>query len=257
MIFYFSGTGNSRWVAEQIGAALGERLCNMARPQQPLPALEEEEAVGFVLPVHGWKPPRLVRRFIDRLPEGLGTRRYAWGVLTCGDDTGCAAQMLERRLLLHGVKPALMASLVMPNTYIGLPFFDVDADSLRAAKLRRAAQRVRELAVAIKEHHTGRAVHRGALPHLKSYLLGPLFEHLLMSDRAFHSTVACTGCRLCARVCPVGNIKPSAEGSPQWSGRCTMCLACYHHCPEHAIALGHRTQHKGQYFLERYKKELT
>lgn len=240
----------------QIGTALGERLCNMAGPQQPLPALGEEETVGFVLPVHGWKPPRLVRRFIDRLPQGFGTQRYAWCVLTCGDDTGCAAQMLERRLLLRGVKPALMASLVMPNTYVGLPFFDVDADSLRAAKLHRAAERVRELATAIKERRTGHAVHRGALPHLKSYVLGPLFEHLLMSDHAFRAAETCTGCGLCARVCPVGNIELSAEGTPQWGGHCTMCLACYHHCPAHAIALGRRTQHKGQYFMERYKKEL-
>ena len=30
MIFYFSGTGNSRWAAIQIGAATQERLINIA-----------------------------------------------------------------------------------------------------------------------------------------------------------------------------------------------------------------------------------
>ena len=30
MIFYFSGTGNTRWAAIQIGAATQERLINIA-----------------------------------------------------------------------------------------------------------------------------------------------------------------------------------------------------------------------------------
>ena len=29
--------------------------------------------------------------------------------------------------------------------------------------------------------------------------------------------------------------------------RLTMCLACYHACPQHAIQYGNRTKNKGQY----------
>ena len=38
-----------------------------------------------------------------------------------------------------------------------------------------------------------------------------------------------------------------AEGRPVWGADCAMCLACYHHCPEHAVGYGNATKGKGQY----------
>lgn len=65
MIFYFSGTGNTRWAAIQIGAATQERLINIADYSDYLSAdkaiepfaLKEGERLGFVFPVHGWRVP--------------------------------------------------------------------------------------------------------------------------------------------------------------------------------------------------------
>ena len=58
MIFYFSGTGNTRWAAIQIGAATQERLINIADYSDYLSAdkdiepfaLQEGERLGFVSP---------------------------------------------------------------------------------------------------------------------------------------------------------------------------------------------------------------
>ena len=57
MIFYFSGTGNTRWAAEEISRATGERLLDMAAEingecrYQPAAG----ECIGFCFPVHGWR----------------------------------------------------------------------------------------------------------------------------------------------------------------------------------------------------------
>ena len=56
MIFYFTGTGNSRWVAEALGTAFDEPLVSIAdalnegKDENVYP-LREREKVFFVFPV--------------------------------------------------------------------------------------------------------------------------------------------------------------------------------------------------------------
>ena len=67
MIFYFSGTGNTKWIAQQIAIATGDELKSIPDElrQQPLDyQLAAGERLGFCFPVHGWQPPHIVREFI-------------------------------------------------------------------------------------------------------------------------------------------------------------------------------------------------
>lgn len=58
MIFYFSGTGNSRWVAEQLSTAGAEELVAIADvyASDRRFVLRPDEKVGFVFPVYSWGP---------------------------------------------------------------------------------------------------------------------------------------------------------------------------------------------------------
>ncbi len=56
MIFYFSGTGNSAWVARQLAKGQNEELLSIAMEIDRNKAykLKEGEKVGFVFPVYAW-----------------------------------------------------------------------------------------------------------------------------------------------------------------------------------------------------------
>lgn len=56
MIFYFSGTGNSAWVARQLAEGQNEELLSIAMEIDRNKAykLKEGEKVGFVFPVYAW-----------------------------------------------------------------------------------------------------------------------------------------------------------------------------------------------------------
>ena len=72
MVFYFSGTGNSRYAAQRIAAALGDQLLSMndrIKAGDTSPVTTDERLV-IVTPTYAWRIPRLVEDWLRR--TGLG-----------------------------------------------------------------------------------------------------------------------------------------------------------------------------------------
>lgn len=252
MIYYFSGTGNSRAVAEALGDSLQEKVTFIPLTD-PLQERVEGATVGFVFPVYSWGVPPLVLGFIDRLGEvvwqEVKQRRIPlWVVMTCGDEVALAPEMIVRALQRHGVEPQSIWSVIMPNDYVILPGFDVDPKALEDEKLEAAPQRVAEISAGIRQGKCGVDVIRGSMPWLKSRLVYPLFKRWGISPRKWHATDACVGCGICVGRCPLKNIALDSNDSPQWGSDCCSCLACYHSCPKHAVQYGKATIRKGQYY---------
>ena len=248
MIFYFSGVGNSAWVARRLADKMQDRVLPIAEEiRTPMEyTLLPGERVGFVFPVYGWEPPKIVLDFVRKMKIAQ-IPEYLYFVCTCGDDTGKTADVFMSAIQAKGWKCHAGYSVLMPDTYVCLPGFDIDGEEELKRKETNAAARVdfigEELSrrVVMDKH----GCFEGAFPKVKTYVLGSLFRKFLMSPKPFHATDACISCGLCEQRCPVHNIK--VEGKPQWGADCTMCLACYHACPQHAIHYGNRTKNKGQY----------
>ena len=281
MIFYFSGTGNTKWAAAKLAAATHDSLISIAPYMraddtmhdmtEPF-TLQEDERLGFVFPVHGWRVPRLVREFIANLKiqraenteagKKEETRRpFVYCVCTAGDSIGLTIENLNEVISSN---PSLAAlgitavdssySLIMPESYVGLPFMDVDPKEREIRKKEEAAQ---ELAVACEEiFNRKQGVNRlvkGPIPWFFTKVVGGFFEKVLITDKRFHvEKDRCVKCGICANVCPVGDIKGGHGAYPEWLHHkdCLTCFTCYHHCPHHAIEFGKQTRKKGQYFFK-------
>lgn len=247
MIYYFSGTGNSLWVAKQLSNTLNDyklQAINSYLPDENYD-IDNNEAIGFVFPVYAWAPPQIVFDFIERL--NIKQPSYLYFVCTCGDDTGKTAHEFMKVIKKKGWKCYAGYSVIMPNTYISLPGFDVDEPVVAKQKIKNAIARIEYIGGEIKQKIQQNKLdcHEGVFPRFKTYILRPLFYRYLMSPHSFHVTELCNSCKLCEKICPLQNIR--IKNKPQWKNYCTHCLACYHSCPSHAIQYGGFTKGKGQY----------
>lgn len=256
MIFWFSGTGNTRHIAEQIAQATGDSLISIAQSvvnQDYSYRCAGEERIGICFPIHGWRPPFIVRDFLQRLRLEGYKGQYCYAFATCGDDVGLAFDYLAADLLTAGITLDSVFSVIMPETY-NFPFID-QIDTPEAAKCKIDAARVRlsHLLPEIVACRRGiSAVNPSRWPRINSRLLGGFFVKHWVTDVKFTvDNVACAQCGICAQVCPVGNIGMDRDNRPVWrhNGLCTTCFACYHHCPAHAIDFAGRTRGKRQYYF--------
>ena len=258
MIVYFSGTGNTRWIAGQIAQAIGEELLyipDLIREGRYEFTIKEgkRERMGFCFPTHGWQPPRIVRGFV-RMLRPKGEQPFCWALTTCGDSTGETMTILNKELSTIGMQADTVFSVIMPESYVCLPFMKTDPEEKEKKKIAEARQQMVHIIRAISERDTGvEELEKGATPRLYSYVIGQYFNQKMVNDSKFMvDAEVCIQCGKCAKVCPVDNI----EGTPPtWlhNGRCTSCLACYHYCPVHAVNYGERTRKRGQYFFRSEK----
>lgn len=261
MIIYFSGTGNSRYVAEQLQQRLdagelyeltGERLL---KPQEQLLEVAENELMLWVFPTYSWSVPPIVLRFIDkvRCKGGEDARHYM--VCTCGDDMGRADDRWRHHIGRRGWTPRGAFSVIAPNNYVGMKGFELDSPEEEARKVAAIPARLDEIVEKINRKFSDGDLTRGSIPWLKTNVAYYWFMANKMSPLPFRvDPQRCTSCGLCARSCPLENITmvkdtngQESKELPKWGPVCTMCLRCYHRCPSRAIDYGKFTLGKGQY----------
>lgn len=255
MIFYFSGTGNTRWAAAVLAQATGEQLFFIPEEIKGRCeyTLKEGERIGFVFPTHGWQPPRIVRNFIKQLKISHTEGCYCYALTTCGDSIGKTMAILNSDLRKAGLPMAAsLFSLVMPESYVCLPFMYTDSSEKEQTKIAVAKEHLAvysDLIVNRKPNETH--IKKGSAPWIMSHIVGSYFNGRMVTDKKFSvDAESCIHCGKCEQACPTGDLVLS-NTLPTWrhDGSCTCCLACYHHCPQHAINYGKITRKRGQYYF--------
>ena len=247
MILFFSGTGNSNYVAKRIADALGDEILNLndrIKSGDTSP-VETGERVIIVTPTYAWRIPRVVRDWL--LKTELRGAKQAWFVMTCGSEIGNADKYNREFCTEKAISCMGTAQIVMPENYIAM-FSAPQADEAReiVAKAEPSIDR----AIAAIQHNQPFAPTRNNLyDRFMSGPVNPIFYRFFVKANAFTVSDACISCGQCAKRCPMNNVTLK-DGKPVWGRNCTHCMACICYCPVSAIEYGKKSVGQPRYHFE-------
>lgn len=254
MIYCFSGTGNTRHIAEMLSLRLGCEMhaftANELREPSQAVLKSDDTLVIWMFPTYSWGVPPVIREIIRCAHKDFRENALHIAVTTCGDDIGDLPVMFRRDIMRAGLKAGAVFSVAMPNTYVMMKGFDVDSEELARRKIAGAVGTVETIARAINDGRTGKdcdRVVKGKAAWLKTAVVYPYFTKFEMSPKGFTvNSRECISCGKCVKACPMDNIALDADKHPVWGDKCAFCTACYHICPVHAVDWKGKCATKGQ-----------
>lgn len=226
MVFYFTGTGNSLYIAKQIEENPLSIPQIIHRKNQEYAA----DSIGIVAPVYGHEVPLMVKDFMQK---AVFHTDYFYMILTYGNRHGGAAELAKKFCDECGIAVNYIRVIMMADNW--LPGFDMNEQ-------KRIDKKVEEnLAVILDDlaaHKNGisevtdedRIAHQQFLNRM-SLMPADAWQHLL------RVTDDCSGCGICEKVCPSASVHMVNGKAVHIPGSCQTCLACAHACPQKAIQL--------------------
>ena len=247
MILYFSGTGNSKYVAKRISDALGDEIVNLndrIKSGDTSP-VETGGRLIIVTPTYAWRIPRVVRDWLLKM-ELRGVKQ-AWFVMTCGSEIGNADKYNRGLCAEKGLACMDTAQIVMPENYIAM-FSAPQVDAARKI-VARAEPDIDRAIAAIQANQPFTLTRNNLYDRFMSGPINPIFYKFFVKADAFTVSDACIGCGQCAKRCPLNNVALK-DGKPVWGRNCTHCMACICYCPVSAIEYGKKSVGQPRYHFE-------
>ncbi len=245
-IYYFSGTGNSLYIAKKLAEKMKADLIPIASQISQKEINPNSDVIGIIFPIYYCDLPNIVKRFAAKLKNIES--KYVFVVCTYGGGKGVAIKSLKSILKAKNISSVY--GIRMPqNTFY--KFFEnyLKLNEKANIMIERICKNIRQrkrgmFSTNMMVDILQRPLHLILRPMCVKPLMKmshtsvkkPIEELIPLVDNSFKANHQCNGCGICSRVCPVGNIS-IVENKPVWLHQCENCLACYNYCPQKAIEI--------------------
>ncbi len=259
LILYFSGTGNTNYVARYLEKKLA--CFSVITDLISIEKFSPKECIDYDImiigfPVYAGAPPDFLRHYLDKLPTV-----YKKGIFlfcTRAMFTGQAINDVHKKLENKGYILLGISIIAMPGSD-ALPFMKRNSRYVRKAlnrdysNIKKINKFAHGIAFVIGEINRGKSIDsmRMRAPQripLISNLLQLLWAYLYkLAEKKikpmFWVDDKCVQCKLCVEQCPSKNIS-LINNAISFGTHCYMCMRCINQCPKEAIQIGKGTVNK-------------
>jgi len=230
-IIYFSPTGNTKYLCETLANKLSiEDNCIHALEFTEYEELIKNDHLILMYPIHGFNPPRTVKRFIKNLPEGI-YNKVSLIAVGCNDlwVNDAVSLGLRKKLTKKGYEIFIDEILSMPLTFV-MDF----PEETKQKTIKTAKEKLLVIADRIINEEISELKVK-----FKSKVINFIGKAESPAARMFglelHAKNNCVSCGICWNNCPENNIKQGKKNKPKFGFKCSMCMRCIYNCPEKAI----------------------
>lgn len=244
MVLYFTGTGNSEYVAKRISEALYDDYLNLFDKLKNNDFTEVRSEKPFVIasPTYGWQIPHILRDWLKNTK--LTGNKNVYFVMTCGGEMGNSSKYLKALCDEMDMNYKGVSEIVMPENYIALFASPEKTEALKI--IAKAEPEIDKTADLILNNKAIPEKKAGVIDRLKSGIVNTVYYPAVIHSKKFYATDACISCGKCEKLCVMSNIK-IVNGKPRWEDNCTHCMACICRCPKEAIEYGNASKNKPRY----------
>ena len=235
-VYYFSGTGNSLWVAQKISEKIEDsELISIPKAVNTKEGIKGE-IIGIVCPIYMYNIPLIVADFIRKIESA----EYIFLVYAGAGELGGGIKDLFKVFASKKLKVSSIFNVPMPSNYTP---YGITPEDRQKKLFANIDSRVDGIVKIVKKREGFIAssttsffkthIHPGIL-----YRMG--YSRINRLDMSFTTDEKCNGCSICQKVCPVNNIVMK-DNKPEWKNQCQQCYACLQWCPTESIQAGKRT----------------
>jgi ferredoxin len=245
-IYYFTGTGNSLYIARELKQILPEaELIPVVKAIRTNQFVTKEKKIGFVFPCHGLTIPIPIRYFVKRMD--VRSSDYFFAIATRGGSIFHGFSIINKALKKQG--KCLNASFVINMAlndpklkYFTVPTKEelelIEIDALQ--KLKIIKNRIINKGNSHNDDKSGVTFSDNLILNCILERLIPFMTHFISPGikKYFYADSNCTGCGICEKVCPSRKIKME-DNKPVWQKNfdCYLCYACVNYCPFKAVQI--------------------
>lgn len=256
LTLYFSGTGNTKYVAELFSLNMGAACFSIESDMDFSAEIKRHDTITICYPIYGSRMPLIMREFAAKHMANFAGKKliiFVTQVAFSGD----GARVLTDLFPVNHIEVIYAEHFSMPNNVSNIFFLRQRSDKSIAKRMQAADRKLDSVCRNIK---SGKVKKRGF--SVFSKLIGKVQGKPWQGDsrnssaaegtmeyRAKHSVkidANCTACKICVKCCPMNNFE-GADGIITPKNNCTVCYRCINLCPQKAISVWFSAKPKWQY----------
>lgn len=245
LMLYFSGTGNSKYIANMFSEKIGAKCYSIEEKIDFSKMIDAYDTIAFCYPIYGSCVPRIMREFVSKYLTELENKKliiFCTQLMFSGDGARAFIDIFPK-----GCGEVIYAEhFNMPNNICNFDLFPIKNGEDTKRYIRTAEKKMNLICKNIEKGVIKKRGFNG-FSHLIGKSQSAFWPNIEEKNKSSVKTDDdCINCGVCVKLCPMKNLALSEKGIKQ-NDNCMLCYRCVNACPKKAITVMIHKKPKTQY----------